>query len=169
MSMSDGLWTSSGITCPNCKGTDTEINVMEVLLSMPEQYKYRCKCGHHWTSTEYHLTPSYENITPIVKKQNGSYGWICPVCGAGVSPYQDHCPCCSGKNLTPTWTCGSGSISSDGTGNYQLYNSNTESNVGVCVPDPNTIINKTDAELSVDIENAIKNNIRKQAKNDRSK
>lgn len=165
MSFSDGLWTKSGITCPNCKGTDTEINIMEVFLSMPEQYKYRCKCGHHWYSTEYHLIPAYEEVKPIINKPSGSYGWICPVCGAGVSPYQDHCPCCSGKNWTPTWTCGSGSISSDGsTPQYQLYNSNTESNVGVCAS-----MNKTDAELLIDTANEIKNNIRKQNKNDRSK
>ena len=130
MSMSDGWWTKSGIVCPNCKGTNTEINIMEVLLSMPEQYKYRCKCGHHWTSTEYHLTPSYENITPIVKKQNGSYGWICPVCGAGVSPYQDHCPCCSGKSLTPTWISGK--------------------NIGVYSPDTNITVNTTMTRNHID-------------------
>lgn len=111
MSMSDGWWTKSGIICPNCKGTDTEINIMEVLTSYPEQYKYRCKCGHHWFSTEYHLIPAYEEVKPTINKPSGSYGWICPVCGAGVSPYQDHCPCCSGKSLTPVWTCGTGSLS----------------------------------------------------------
>ena len=93
------------------------------------------------------------------------------MCGAGVSPYQDHCPVCSRGSLTPTWICGGGSISSDDSiPQYQLYNSNIESNVGVCAQNMNTIIkNKTEAELSIDVENAIKNNVRKQDKNDRSK
>lgn len=107
---SAGIWTKSGIKCPNCGSTNTEINLMEVLTSMPPQNKYRCKCGHWWISTEYKIQTDFQDILPPQKKTNGSYGWICPVCGAGVSPYQDHCPCCSGKSLTPTWTCGTSSL-----------------------------------------------------------
>ncbi len=33
----------------------------------------------------------------------GNYGWICPVCGRGLSPFTSFCPC---KPFTPqiTWT-----------------------------------------------------------------
>lgn len=106
MSFTDGMWSHSGIKCPNCGGNNTEINLMEVLTSLPAQFKYRCKCGHHWCASEYEPNINYQDILPPQEKIKGSYGWICPVCGAGVSPYQDHCPCCSGKSLTPTWTCG---------------------------------------------------------------
>lgn len=27
----------------------------------------------------------------------GSTGWICPICGKGVSPWRDNCPC---KDMT---------------------------------------------------------------------
>ena len=33
--------------------------------------------------------------------QAGSYGWICPVCGRGNSPFAPTCPC---KQWTPNWT-----------------------------------------------------------------
>ena len=102
---SAGMWTKSGIKCPNCGSTNTEINVMELLTSMPPQNKYRCRCGHWWTSTEYQIQTDFQNIRPF-EQPAVNRGWVCPVCGAGVSPYQDHCPCCSGKSLTPTWTCG---------------------------------------------------------------
>ncbi len=111
----DGAWSHSGIKCPNCGGNDTEINLMEVLTSLPAQFKYRCKCcGLHWCTSEYEPNTDYQDILPPQKKTNGSYGWICPVCGAGVSPYQDHCPCCSGKNLTPIWTCETSGLSYSG-------------------------------------------------------
>ena len=108
MNFTDGMWSHSGIKCPNCGGNNTEINLMEVLTSLPAKFNYRCKCGHHWIASEYEPNINYQDILPPQKKINGSYGWICPVCGAGVSPYQDYCPCCSGKSLTPTWPCGNG-------------------------------------------------------------
>ena len=120
MSFTDGMWSRSGIKCPNCGGNDTEINLMEVLTSLPAQFKYRCKCGHHWCTSEYEPNTNYQDILPPQKKINGSYGWICPVCGAGVSPYQDHCPCCSGKSLTPTWTCGTSSLTYSGKFNGEI-------------------------------------------------
>ena len=68
------------------------------------------------------VEPMYQDILPPQKKINGSYGWICPVCGAGVSPYQDHCPICSGKNLTPTWTCGTSNLGCKGEDNGNKSN-----------------------------------------------
>ena len=106
---SNGTWMPCNETCPQCGSTNTAYDIGLVLTSLPAQYSFRCdNCNHHWTGT---FDTNLGTITPNVPfyeppKQSGSYGWICPVCGAGVSPYQDHCPCCSGKSLTPTWTCG---------------------------------------------------------------
>lgn len=102
------MWSHVGIKCPNCGGNDTEINLNEVFTSIPIQFKYRCKCGHQWYASEYDPTINYQDILSPQKIASGSYGWICPACGAGVSPYQNYCPCCSGKKFTPTWTCGTG-------------------------------------------------------------
>ena len=35
----------------------------------------------------------------------GLYGWICPVCGRGLSPYTSSCPCTINREIT----CGTGS------------------------------------------------------------
>lgn len=94
-------WTLAYEKCPVCGGYETEYNQYMVLTSMPPQYKFRCKCGHHWSGS------FSNNSYQAVKQKTGLTGWICPVCGVGVSPYQDHCPCCSGKSLTPTWVCDS--------------------------------------------------------------
>lgn len=39
-------------------------------------------------------TPEPQNIT----------GWICPVCGAGVNPYVQKCPCTNSHSVTITYT-----------------------------------------------------------------
>jgi hypothetical protein len=33
-------------------------------------------------------------------------GWICPVCGRGVAPWVDYCPCQINRNVT--WATGTG-------------------------------------------------------------
>ena len=33
-------------------------------------------------------------------------GWICPVCGRGVAPWVDYCPCQINRNIT--WATGTG-------------------------------------------------------------
>ena len=33
-------------------------------------------------------------------------GWICPVCGRGVAPWVDYCPCQIDRNIT--WVTGTG-------------------------------------------------------------
>ena len=38
---------------------------------------------------------SYNNHTP-----RGEVGWICPVCGRGLSPSRSYCPCNLTKNIT---------------------------------------------------------------------
>ena len=105
---SNYYWVDAiGGTCPSCGSKHIQYNILECLSSLPPQYKFRCICGHHWTST---MLPTKPNET--VPKTSGLRGWICPVCGVGVAPHKDHCPCCQKTNLTPVWTCG-GSITAD--------------------------------------------------------
>lgn len=40
-------------------------------------------------------------------KNNLRYGWICPQCGAVMSPDQNYCINCKGGTQTITWTCSS--------------------------------------------------------------
>lgn len=42
-------------------------------------------------------------------------GWVCPVCGRGVAPWVDYCPCKIDGNIT--WATGTG------TGTYTNLNS----------------------------------------------
>lgn len=103
-STSTGCWTFSGIVCPNCGGVDTEVNVMEVLTSLPPKFRYRCKCGHHWNSEEYNIGNLGGLVNPGPPAYGGQYGWICPKCGKVNAPHRDCCDC-SGNPWTPVITC----------------------------------------------------------------
>lgn len=41
----------------------------------------------------YGCDPDRPKYKPI--ESDGLTGWICPVCGSGVSPFTSLCPCCS--------------------------------------------------------------------------
>lgn len=49
-----------------------------------------------------------KGMAPYCECQNenksifGNYGWICPVCGHGLSPYTSTCPCIGFLNLKVT-------------------------------------------------------------------
>ena len=45
--------------------------------------KYKDTTGANTKSGNYEYNPANKNL----------YGWICPVCGRGVSPYHDECSC----------------------------------------------------------------------------
>ena len=42
---------------------------------------------------------------PYIETQGGAYGWICPKCGRGLSPWTSFCPC-SSNGLGLTWFVG---------------------------------------------------------------
>ena len=44
------------------------------------------------------------NVECKCKKPFLNYGWICPVCGRGLSPYSNTCPCKNNYVITYTNT-----------------------------------------------------------------
>ena len=60
---------------------------------------------------EHCIVPDY--VPPAsIKNNNGSiYGWICPVCGKGISPYISYCNCKFNEYSTPTCNFNSTSTS----------------------------------------------------------
>lgn len=71
---------------------------------------YKCERCQHVFPDKTNLEPpspptSGSNaFKPDPEPMGGLMGWICPVCGRGLSPYTDSCPC------TVKWeiTCGTG-------------------------------------------------------------
>ena len=97
-------WKKSYKTCPHCGCQDTEVNIGCVLTTYPCQYSYHCKkCNEYFTSSDL-LWVADDHIhheTPIAQPYTLSYptGWVCPKCGAVMSPTQNTCIYC-----TPAWT-----------------------------------------------------------------
>lgn len=61
---------------------------------------YNCPtCGHNIPYTN-SLVNEPDN------KPGGLYGWICPKCGAVLSPFVDCCPNCTQRNWTITCNTG---------------------------------------------------------------
>jgi transposase-like protein len=52
-------------------------------------------CNCMLAGTEACVTCPNNNLPTIEKEiyQHGLSGWICPVCGRGLSPYTNVCPC----------------------------------------------------------------------------
>lgn len=64
---------------------------------------YCSNCGHKFNDMVYR--PSNCDI-PLPQGFGKQEGWICPVCGRGVAPWVDVCPCQINKNIT--WATGTG-------------------------------------------------------------
>ena len=80
------------------------------------------KCGYRETSLPFPNVPVTE---PEEKPAGlfGVYGWICPKCGAVMSPYESYCPNCTKRNWEITCTTGTADISKQ---------SNIKSDFDVC-------------------------------------
>lgn len=48
---------------------------------------------------------------PMPQSFGKQKGWICPVCGRGVAPWVDCCPCQINRNIT--WVSGTGTLSNN--------------------------------------------------------
>lgn len=65
---------------------------------------YACpKCGVVVNDLEY--KPQNCDM-PLSQDFGKKEGWICPVCGRGVAPWVDYCPCQINRNIT--WATGTG-------------------------------------------------------------
>lgn len=55
------------------------------------------KLGFKQTSTVKSIICALE-VVPVVQQEQGKLvGWICPVCGRGLSPFTSVCPCNKGE------------------------------------------------------------------------
>lgn len=52
------------------------------------------------------MTELLPELPKIEKEDKGLYGWVCPKCGAVMSPYTSYCINCSKQNFEPTWSVG---------------------------------------------------------------
>lgn len=75
ISPAPGVWS-----CPDCSYSES------TLPHIPRQ----------------HLTADTSSSTPAVTPMQ--YGWICPKCGAVMSPWTDFCPNCTNRNFELTYS-----------------------------------------------------------------
>ena len=65
-------------------------------------------CGGEYAMKDinnYQVTNNPPNCDmPLTHGFGKQEGWICPVCGRGVAPWVDYCPCQIDKNIT--WATG---------------------------------------------------------------
>jgi DNA-directed RNA polymerase subunit M/transcription elongation factor TFIIS len=83
-------------TCPHCGGN---ILIINNILEICE------KCGY--TPPSSNTATMNNKIIADNQKEDvsfGVYGWICPKCGAVMSPYTDVCPNCTKSNFEVTCT-----------------------------------------------------------------
>ena len=58
------------------------------------------------TKYNQHIPDTNSLVNEPDNKPGGLYGWICPKCGAVLSPFVDCCPNCTQRNWT--FTCNTG-------------------------------------------------------------
>ena len=105
-------WKKSYHKCPHCGSQDTEVDMNCILTSCPCQYSYHCKkCDKYFTSSDLMwMENDHRYYDPyLTQPYTPSYptGWMCPKCGAVMSPTQSTCIYCT-PTLTPTVTYDSG-------------------------------------------------------------
>ena len=102
--------------CKVCGEDAVEVDFTTILTSLPPQYRTTCKkCGHidsipcsevrngtngdNWGVDHYdpNQNPTFISM-PYEKPSIYQQGWVCPKCGAVMSPSTDQCPNCRPKN-----------------------------------------------------------------------
>jgi uncharacterized OB-fold protein len=87
--------------------------VCHKLLTVREDGSFSCKeCNYNeYLYNTNEITQLLENMNRQIVADNqtepfnnspGIYGWICPKCGAVMSPYTDCCPNCTQRDFTIT-------------------------------------------------------------------
>lgn len=124
-------WKRSYHKCPHCGSQNTEVDMNCVLNSYPCHCSYHCKeCNKYFTSADLQwVAEDHVHYDPyLTQPYTPSYptGWVCPKCGAVMSPTQSTCIYCS-PALTPIATYDSG-VSIGGIGDPNIALKNTTSN-----------------------------------------
>lgn len=84
---------------------------------------YTCpRCGMGVNDLEY--KPQNCDM-PLSQDFGKKEGWICPVCGRGVAPWVDYCPCQNDTDVTNITTTKPEDIKVDLTKYYTLINDGT--------------------------------------------
>lgn len=83
--------------CELCKG-EMELDKNIILTSYPPKHLYKCsKCGHIQYEQFTILLPTFDLTDNLPK------GWVCPKCGAVMSPNQSTCPYCTPPQRLQIW------------------------------------------------------------------
>lgn len=70
----------------------------------PDEYEHWEKFIRDETEDDQKLVDDHVKKFQTSNSTFPNYGWVCPVCGRGLSPYTSVCPC---KGFDPGWkvTC----------------------------------------------------------------